>query len=325
MHIQHILDKSGFEFMWHYHHALVDGWSASVITRDFELAYLHRLQPVAIPFSLVRQRKHEKAQSQALRDFWKADLEAATPTRLREYTMQPHPEREWRHDQGLDCRNLDITGIEEVVGPCINTVPFRMKIEGCKSRDNYIQDVHSKCAALVEHDALLLREIYRAAGQTDLLDSSLIYQNYTKFSNDPDLPFTMEVVDTKETADIPFNVMISRTRDSRFHFAALPHRKTLYGRWLCGRSRINNIVNLCDLSLIRPGEQTQVERLSIDPIIPKLDQSAWHLFCKQAHANKHQIAISFHTSHYAVQRFDYGTVHVKAEMIAQCLSSRGMG
>jgi hypothetical protein len=204
-----------------YHHALIDGWSAGVVMRDFQLAYLGRLDPAVVPFERVRSKMRESAGDKRIHKFWKFELDGALPNRLVDHS-QPQAARDGppldrRYDQNLPWsrdvyavvaeesttvstilraawalalayfygeeevvfgattsgRNIDVLGIGEVVGPCINTVPFRIQVNGRDSRESYLRKVHLKSASLAENDGLSLHRIHEISGKKNLLTPPL--------------------------------------------------------------------------------------------------------------------------------------------------------
>jgi Condensation domain len=78
-------------------------------------------------------------------------------------------------------RTIDITGVEEVVEHCVNTVPFRIRVGSSESRKAYLRKAHSISAALVENDSLSFYRIYEVTGTSDLFDTTLVYRNCAKF------------------------------------------------------------------------------------------------------------------------------------------------
>ncbi|MEA9997081.1 amino acid adenylation domain-containing protein [Pseudomonas sp. 10B1] len=84
-------------------------------------------------------------------------------------------------------RSIDLPGVETIVGPLINTVPARLKIEPDLSLRDWLRSVHDAHIEREEHSSLDLLQIRResaiANGQS-LFDSVLIVENYPAVSLD---------------------------------------------------------------------------------------------------------------------------------------------
>lgn len=76
-------------------------------------------------------------------------------------------------------RTLPVKGIENVLGPCIRTLPTRMKLDKMQNATDLllaIQNMNRKC---LEHGSLPLQDIKNASGinlQSSLFDTALVWQ-----------------------------------------------------------------------------------------------------------------------------------------------------
>ncbi|TAQ85239.1 hypothetical protein B7494_g6435 [Chlorociboria aeruginascens] len=321
--------NDSFQFIWGYHHAFIDGWSAGIVMRDFQLAYLARL---LVAFDKVRSKMADFARDKQIRNFWNLELEGAHPNRLfdrsRPRASQDGRSLDWRYDQSLPAwtlalayfygeegiifgatisgRNTDVSGIEKVVGPCINTVPFRIRVDSRDSRESYLRKVHLKSALLVENDGISLRKIYEISGKKDLFDTTFVCQNYAKFPLDPDLPFSMELLKANETTDIPLNVMVSQNNSGRLHVAALLHGEqhspafldNLFAAfaaaltWVCGQNSDGSKIK--DLAMLSPAAQQHVEDISRGPMLQEPNLTVWQLFAHKESQIPEKTALEFY-------------------------------
>lgn len=373
-----------FQFTWEYHHALIDGWSAGIVIRDFQLAYLARLRPVVVAFDKVRSKMADFARDKQIRNFWKLELEGAHPNRLFDHSRprasQDGRSLDWRYDQSLPgtsqddiyaCaaaqsttvstilraawtlalayfygeeeivfgattsgRNIDVSGIEEVVGPCINTVPFRIRVDSRDSRESYLRKVHLKSALLVENDGISLHKIYEISGKKDLFDTTFVYQNYAKFPLDPDLPFSMELLKANEITDIPLNVMVSQNNSGRLHVAALLHGEQLSPAfldnlfaafaaaltWVCGQNSDGSKIE--DLAMLSPAAQQHVEDISRGPMLQEPNLTVWQLFAHKESQIPEKTALEFYTGE-NIEALSYRDLLRKAEHGARYLYMQG--
>lgn len=76
-------------------------------------------------------------------------------------------------------RTLPVTGIEDLLGPCITTLPTRVDVEHSRTTHDLIQAIHRLNRQMLEHHEIPLREINRLCGIESgkaLFDSILIWQ-----------------------------------------------------------------------------------------------------------------------------------------------------
>lgn len=205
-------------------------------------------------------------------------------------------------------RNIDVVGIEEVVGPCVNTVPCRIRVRSSDSRETYLHEVRAKCASLVENNKISLYRIYKVSGKKDLFDTTFVYQNYAKFQSEPTMPFTLELVEAKETTDIPLNVMLSNNGSGRLHVSALLHgdhlsREFLENifaafaaalRWIYGKDGASDS-RIGDLAMLSPNAQRKVEGFSRGPTTQEPSVTVWQLFACEERQRSERTAIEFYT------------------------------
>ena len=374
-----------FQLIWHYHHALIDGWSAGIVLRDFQRAYAGHPSAATVPFERVRSSIRDSARDVIVEKFWKMQLEGLRPNRLMDHSQWPtFPDgspRDWRYDEDLPCklkdlhacaaaesttvstvlraawaltlayfygqedvvfgattsgRNIDVAGIEEVVGPCVNTVPCR--IRGCSSdsREIYFREVRLKCASLVENDKISLHRIYEVSNKKDLFDTTFVYQNYAKFLPEPTMPITLELVEAKETTDIPLNVLVSNNDSGRLHVSALVHGEHLSReflenifaafaaalRWIYSKDDASDI-KIRDLAMLSPNAQRQVEDFSRGPTLQQPNVTVWQLFTCQERQRSERTAIEYYMNERS-ETLSYGDLVGRAEHGARYLYMKGI-
>ncbi|KAG9230477.1 hypothetical protein BJ875DRAFT_546147 [Amylocarpus encephaloides] len=382
IHLHQTADGSS-KFTWEYHHALIDGWSAGILMRDFQSAYLDRLGTAAVSFERVRTRLASSAHEQKY-SFWKSELKGAKPNRLYDHSQSKTSQNkrlvDQRHDQTLSgmsqdrikacaaaesttvstllraawilalsyfCgdeeiifgatvsgRNVEVSGIEEIVGPCVNTVPFRIQVDNCESRESFIRRVHLKSAALVQNDEVSLHKIYEVSGKKDLFDSTFVYQNYAKSPRDPDLPFTMKLLEAEERTDIPLNVMVSHTDSDELHVAALLHGEKfcteflsdLFAAFAAALSWVSGLHNpvskVKDLALLSTTAKHRVESISLGPLLYHQGLTVWELFAHAAGRAPEKTALEFYISG-NIEVMSYRSLFAKAETLARYIYLRG--
>lgn len=76
-------------------------------------------------------------------------------------------------------RTIPVVGIEDIVGPCIATLPLRVDVGQSRTGQDLIQTVHRLTRQMLEHHELPLREIKKTCGiesGNPLFDSILMWQ-----------------------------------------------------------------------------------------------------------------------------------------------------
>lgn len=76
-------------------------------------------------------------------------------------------------------RTLPVTGIEDIMGPCIATLPIRLDVSHSRTAQDLVQGVHRLSRQLLENHELPLREIKKTCGIDPgnfLFDSVLVWQ-----------------------------------------------------------------------------------------------------------------------------------------------------
>ncbi|KAJ1976921.1 hypothetical protein H4R35_002496, partial [Dimargaris xerosporica] len=78
-------------------------------------------------------------------------------------------------------RNVPIGGIDDMVGLCINTVPFRAKLSGQQSLQDWLRDIHRVSGNIMAHEHASLVTIQKWANvttDTPLFQSLLVFDKY---------------------------------------------------------------------------------------------------------------------------------------------------
>lgn len=220
-------NASGFALIWTIHHALVDGWSSSLIVSEVEKEYFHlgqegckkcdslvrsvescpQLPTTSPPYQRFIRHCINQEQSQSTKLFWKRNLEgtqrpafpacssAATPQAtsvLEQHMIIPIKsplnctpatlvQAAWFillgiHSGGvadpaddidvvtgitLNGRSPNVEDIENIAGPTITTVPFRMPLIPNQPLAGYLQSVQEHYLSILAHEQFGLQNIQR--------------------------------------------------------------------------------------------------------------------------------------------------------------------
>ncbi|KAL9094747.1 MAG: hypothetical protein Q9165_003018 [Trypethelium subeluteriae] len=103
-------------------------------------------------------------------------------------------------------RTLPITGIEEIIGPCIATLPLRIDVSQSRSGLDLLRAIHRLNREIMEHCTIPLREIKNSCGLQpgrSLFDTLLIWQESPLSSSPP------EAIRVVNSADyLEFNLLL---------------------------------------------------------------------------------------------------------------------
>lgn len=380
-------DDEAFRFTWDFHHAIIDGWSAGIVLNDFEQAYLGRIGRARSQSVDVERGIRRVTSSGGIQDFWKSELQGATPSILVDHShgqeqsnqrpsngkyewtlgLRTSTLREFAASESMTIstlirtawaltlsyfsgrkevifgtttsgRHLYIAGVEEVVGLCVNTIPYRVIVDDHDSRSMLLRKMHAKTLSLIPNEALSLRQIYRRSGVKDLFDTALVYQNYPKLASDPDLPFEMNRIAVTEATDIPLYIMVGDNGSGSVHVKALTHEQRFSPSFLdnliaafdISLGWISGLHNLqaervSSLVLMTAKELQRVEAFGRGPELFPLSRNltVWELFTQQAATNPSRPALGFYADR-RVKTITYDELLEMAKRYAQFLYRCGV-
>ncbi|KAJ3255158.1 hypothetical protein HDU77_003781 [Chytriomyces hyalinus] len=96
-------------------------------------------------------------------------------------------------------REIPVSGISEMIGLCINTIPVRVKVDGSESVENFLRVLQEQNHALVQNSHLGLRKIRRLVADRFEKEMFKTFINFRGFSFDgeaQEYPFSMEQEET---------------------------------------------------------------------------------------------------------------------------------
>ncbi|NQZ07284.1 MAG: amino acid adenylation domain-containing protein [Algicola sp.] len=274
-----------YQFIWTYHHALLDGWSVPLVLRDVLAQYAALVENVEAEFlpvtdaQVYAQWLQNKTPSSAIQ-YWQKELSGfSAPNNMRlphtqavstittqavttstsevkttidnadwqrlnlfcqrqQITLNVACQAAWAllvsHYSGdndvvfgttVSGRPTEVTGIDNLVGAFINTVPVRVNLTGVKTATQVLNGVRQQQLEREEHSYFPLWEIQRlsdvdAAGS--MFDSLLVYENYPV---DPNLTqsvanIVIEPVSGHGDSNYPLTVIVipGQSLDMRLRF-----------------------------------------------------------------------------------------------------------
>ncbi|KAJ1974250.1 hypothetical protein H4R33_006841, partial [Dimargaris cristalligena] len=108
----------------------------------------------------------------------------------------------------LSGRNLSVSGIDRTIGPCTNTLPFRVRLDR-SSIFTWLQTLHLDLVAMIPFEHSVLTDIIRwtSTGQTGPLFQTLLgMENFPDLVADPTHDFTLSDMRIHEFTEYPLAV-----------------------------------------------------------------------------------------------------------------------
>lgn len=121
-------------------------------------------------------------------------------------------------------RGSDVTGISDMVGLLINTVPARTRWASTDSLEAVVRRFADTQSALVDYHHVALADIQHAIGVADLFDSLIVIENYPA-ADDLDSPIRVASIDVIEAPHYPLTLMVKPA--GRFTIALTHDRSSI--------------------------------------------------------------------------------------------------
>ncbi|KAK2616713.1 hypothetical protein QQS21_000325 [Conoideocrella luteorostrata] len=207
-------------------------------------------------------------------------------------------------------RGADIECIQDVVGPCINTVPLRVCIDWTHELSSFIEQVTDLFLDIAEHeDALSLKQIHDLSGKSRLFNTTLIT------SYPPPKPeaavhpeFQLMLKDMDEVTDVPLLIKLAWDDSSvlvnaRLHGGEVEEQQLhrIMGTFRIvlhhiAESRCGIKKQLCDLDLMDEGHHKLIDGLISGPQLPRQYESltCWQLLENRSRQSPHKTAVEFY-------------------------------
>lgn len=120
-------------------------------------------------------------------------------------------------------RTLSVEGIEDIIGPCINTLPMRLNIGNSRNVRDLLAVVHTLNRGFIKYGALPLGDIKKASGvdpTSPLFDSLFIWQETLSSSNEP--PQLVSEINAAEFLEFTMTLEIELSGDKLTAKATYP-------------------------------------------------------------------------------------------------------
>ncbi|PNP44468.1 hypothetical protein THARTR1_11039 [Trichoderma harzianum] len=130
-------------------------------------------------------------------------------------------------------RGEDTERIQNVVGPCLNTVPLRVCVDWDQNMRQFIEHVTDAFLDMAEHEDLLsLKQIQGLSGKKTLFNSTLITNTPLKSENMVQSRFHLTLKDMDEVTDVPLLLNMS-CEDSTIVVDARVHGQDIDEEQVC--------------------------------------------------------------------------------------------
>ncbi|KAJ1914849.1 hypothetical protein IWQ60_008652, partial [Tieghemiomyces parasiticus] len=133
-------------------------------------------------------------------------LRAAVSLLLHRYTGSANPV----FGTVVSGRNVPVPLAESIIGPCINTLPCRARIDRASTVDGLLQALHRDSTAAYDFEHCRLTDIHRWSGvsqEQPLFNVLFVYQNYPEEQTDSELPIQLEPRDGRDPTDVPLTLI----------------------------------------------------------------------------------------------------------------------
>jgi amino acid adenylation domain-containing protein len=181
--------------------------------KQFWLDHLQDVEPASMPSLVENEAKQDVLCTASLEIMTQAD----ELRRSLGVTVQALVQAVWtvtlrKHYQGaigtvVSGRSIDFDGIENVIGPLFNTIPFYLRCEPGDSWQSLVQKCHSFNTTALPYQHTPLRDITKwcnAGRSQPLFDALFVYQG-TLDSSDTDLSVLKPLEDDSFEADYPLS------------------------------------------------------------------------------------------------------------------------
>ncbi|KAK9732236.1 hypothetical protein K7432_018538 [Basidiobolus ranarum] len=231
-------------------------------------------------------------------------------------------------------RNLPVNGIENICGPCFNTLPVRVKLDDDQTLLDIMLRIHKSQTEQQRYQSIGLQDLLQHcvdARTHSLFDSLLVIQNLPN----EDFASGVESIGLKElntTMPANYPVMVELVTMSQERQLTLTYDSNLISegdaQWLFNHmkaalSEITKNVHtlVSDFSVISAEEAALLNRWSGNNTTHVQNTLIHDLFEKQVGLAPDNIALQFETSEFVT----YGELNARANRLAHLLIEFGVG
>ncbi|KAJ1974076.1 hypothetical protein H4R33_006867, partial [Dimargaris cristalligena] len=230
-------------------------------------------------------------------------------------------------------RNVSVPGIQNMVGMCINALPFRVILDLSASVTNFVQCLHRQSGDLTTFEQCGLLDIYKWGEinlETKLFNSLMVYDNFpssTPKTTNSDIIF--ELRDGQNFTEYAYAISFLDNGDNLdchlvYDIAHCDDSYAIYLMWFinhCLTMMVNDPhLSLSELMTLPTDEAQLVEKWAQGPVheFPQRHWLAYQLFTQHLATQPNAIALETSSRH-----FTYAEVYHRSGCIALTLQQRG--
>ena len=227
-------------------------------------------------------------------------------------------------------RNIDLSGIEDMIGVFINTLPLKIKIPASIKIIDLLKIIQSKMSSHQEYGYIPLASIQATQKEREFFDSIFIFENYPTIANDAEHKqnFCLKRIEDIEKTEYPMTVFIVPGDKIKIK---LNYIKIYFDEQQIGYIK-KNILQLCQLIVKNPNEvignliaTTEYDLIKISNFNKTSDRSALlkdilpEVFVSTAGRFLDSIAIS-----YGDKQISYFELNKKVNQLSNYLIKQGV-
>ncbi len=223
-------------------------------------------------------------------------------------------------------RNIDLEGVEGMLGLFINTLPLRVDAREC-SAETFLRDIQTQHQESNQYAFSALTDIQswsEIPAGTTMFESILVFENYPveDIQQRSDSQITMEDFSGEERTNYPVTLvilpgaqpLIKLSYDSSRFDEAEMKRMLGHLEMLISRLVRHPEQRVATLPMLTPAEQSQLEAWNATDTVYPLDRTIIDLFEAQVKTNTDHTAVVF-----GAQHLDYGHLNRRANQVARHL------
>jgi non-ribosomal peptide synthetase component F/aryl carrier-like protein len=234
-------------------------------------------------------------------------------------------------------RTVPVDGVEDIIGPCIASVPFRINFEHCLDVRDILHSTQACNRDSLHHSALPLRDIARAANirpGARLFDVLFVWQQ--SLTTESEMALDAQVIDSADDLECKLTLEFEPRKDhislrATFDSSTIPeHQIELLSRQIdevvqlflkdfdCAVTEFNRCFTTCSLSIANP-----------NPYQQPIEHGPSHAVEQWASRDPQKEAVSFgHIVDGVMVIKDaatYGMLNSRANQLARVLADHGVG
>lgn len=381
------INDTGYEFIWSFHHILMDGWCISILINEFNACYESLIAGKMITLPVVKPFIHylkwlEGFNKNASEAYWKKYLEgytshASLPGKLtlnnaeksfdtsalvidgklidsinklshkHGVTFNTILQAAWgillaRYNAANDVvfgavvsgRPPQLTGVENMVGLFINTIPVRVRFDDATRTDDFLKDLQKEALNSEEFHYQSLSEIQKLSTlDKELLDHILVFENYpvaekVKNGNDePEASLNITHAEIFERANYDLCLVVLPGQETVIEFQfSNRYQPTLIENvknqlvFLLQQIVDNDAVSLCDIDLMtQDAAAKQIAEFNDTKVPYPSEKNVVTLFEEQLKRTPNKIALTENKT-----ELTYSELNTRANAIANAIIEDGI-